>query len=137
MAFGRRSPRDAGQASVELVAVLPLLATVALGVFQLLAAGAAVEVADGAAEAGAVALLQDRDPRTAALESLPGWSRDRSAITVRGRRVRVEVRPRGPVAALTRRLIAVATADAGPEPTASVARLQSGPARPELEPGSR
>lgn len=107
---------DRGQASIELVAVLPLLASVALGVFQLLAAGAAAEVADGAAEAGAIALLQDRDPRVAAKASLPAWSHDRSEVEVRGRRVRVEVRPRGPVDALTRRLIAVATADAGPEP---------------------
>lgn len=115
-----------GQASVELVAVLPLLAAVALGILQLLAAGAAAEVADGAAEAGAVALLQDRDPRTAVRESLPGWSRDRSSVTVRGRRVRVEVRPRGPVAALTRRLVAVATADAGPEPRAAVGAWEDG-----------
>lgn len=103
-----------GQASIELVALLPLLALVGFGILQVLAAGAAHEVADGAAEAGAVALLQERDPRRAARESLPDWSRDRSSVTVRGRRVRVEVRPRGPVDALTRRLAAVATADAGP-----------------------
>lgn len=105
-----------GQATIELVALLPLLAAVAVGVLQLLAAGAAEEVADGAAEAGAVALLQDRDPRDAVRESLPGWSRDRSEVSVQGRRIRVEVRPRGPVSALSRRLIATATADAGPEP---------------------
>jgi hypothetical protein len=105
-----------GQASVELLALLPLLALVGLGILQVLAAGAAHEVADAAAEAGAVAMLQERDPRRAARESLPGWSRDQSSVTVRGRRVRVEVRPRGPIDALTRRLVAAASADAGPEP---------------------
>jgi len=112
MRFRRVS--EGGQASVELVALLPLLATVAFGVLQLLAAGAAEEVADASAEAGAVALLQDRDPREAARGALPGWARDRSSIRVRGREVRVEVRPRGPVPALARRLTASAVADAGP-----------------------
>lgn len=114
--YGGRLVGESGQATVELVALLPLLAVVAMGVLQLLAAGAAEEVADGAAEAGAVALLQDRDARDAARESLPGWSREHASIDVRGRRVRVEVRPRGPVPSLTRRLLATATADAGPEP---------------------
>lgn len=105
-----------GQASVELIGLLPLIAGVAFGLLQLLAAGAAEEVADGAAEAGAVALLQDRDPRQAVREALPEWSRNRSSVTVRGRRVSVRVRPRGPVPALSRRLAATATADAGPVP---------------------
>jgi hypothetical protein len=104
-----------GQASVELVGLLPLLVGVAFGAMQLLAAGAAHEVADAAAEAGAVALLQRRDPREAARASLPGWSRARASVAVSGRRVRVRVVPRGPIAALTRPLAADATADAGPE----------------------
>ncbi len=104
-----------GQASVELVALLPLMVTVAFGVLQVLAAGAAHEAADGAAEAGAVALLQDAEPRAAALAALPKWARERAEITLRGRRVGVSVRPRGPVPALTRKLTSTSSADAGPE----------------------
>jgi hypothetical protein len=105
---------ESGQASVELVALLPLLVALGFGLLQLLAAGAAQEAADGAAEAGAVALLQDADPRAAARDALPGWSRRRARIVVEGRRVRVHVRPRGPVPALARRLEAAAVAHAGP-----------------------
>ena len=104
-----------GQASVELVGLLPLVVTVAFGGFQVLAAGAAHEAADGAAEAGAIALLQDAEPRAAALAALPRWARDRAAVTLRGRRVEVRVRPRGPVPALTRELTSSASADAGPK----------------------
>lgn len=107
---------DEGQASVELVGLLPLMVTVGFGLLQVLAAGAAHEAADGAAEAGAVALLQDAEPRAAVLAALPGWARGRAAITVDGRRIAVTVRPRGPVPALTRRLAATSSADAGPEP---------------------
>ena len=114
--MGGRPRGEAGQASVELVGVLPLLVGVGLGTMQLLAAGAAEEAADGAAEAGAVALLQDADPRDAARAALPAWSRDGATIEIAGRRVRVRVRPRGPVPALARRLEATASADAGPSP---------------------
>jgi len=105
-----------GQASVEVVGLLPLLVGIGFGIFQLLAAGAAHEAADGAAEAGAVALLQDAEPRAAARDALPGWSRGRARIEVAGRRVEVRVRPRGPVPALTRRLVVSASAHAGPVP---------------------
>jgi len=54
-----------GQASVELVALLPLAALIALAIGQLLAAGSARELAGNAAEAGAAALLQGTDPTAA------------------------------------------------------------------------
>ena len=56
-----------GQASVELVALVPLATLIALAIGQLLAAGAARELAGNAAEAGAAALLQGaiRRPRRA------------------------------------------------------------------------
>lgn len=104
-----------GQASVELVALLPLVATIGFGGFQVLAAGAAEEVAGSAAEAGAVALLQDGDASAAARRALPHWARSRSTVRVGGRRITVRVEPRG-LGALTSRLVATATADAGPEP---------------------
>jgi hypothetical protein len=103
-----------GQATIETVAMLPLVVLVALVVAQLLAARAAATLAAGAAEAGAVALLQDRDPAEAARAALAGAADDRSSIRVDGRRVRVEVRPRGLLPPLARALVATASADAGP-----------------------
>ncbi|MFN8173988.1 MAG: hypothetical protein U0T02_02870 [Solirubrobacteraceae bacterium] len=89
-----------GQASVELVALLPLLAGVALAVLQLLAAGAAAELAEHAAGAGAIAMLEGGDPRDAARRAAPAWSRGAMSVTVRGRMVRVRVRPPAPLRGL-------------------------------------
>ena len=111
-----QSAGERGQSAVELVALLPLLAAVALAAFTLLSAQAADEQAATAAQAGAMALLQDGNPRDAARNALPGVSRQRSRISVDGRRVRVTIRPSGPLAGLTGALTATATADAGPAP---------------------
>ena len=108
--------RADGQSTVEVIGLLALLLAVGLGVFAFLSAGAAREAASGAAEAGAVALLQGRDARAAARDALPGWPRRRTRITVAGRRVRVAVTPRGPFGA---RLRATASADAGASPSTS------------------
>jgi len=105
---------QAGQASVELVALGPLLVIVVLAAAQLLAAGAAGELADHAAEAAAIAILQGADPAAAARGAVPGWSRGRMSVSVAGRRVHVRIRPRAPISALARMLEAHATADAGP-----------------------
>jgi hypothetical protein len=109
---------ESGQASVELVAFLPLLAGLGLALLTLLGAGRAAEQASHAAEAGAVAILQDRDPAEAARAALPGKSRRAAEVRVRGRAVMVRVRPAGPIDELNRRLTAAARADAGPRPTA-------------------
>ncbi len=108
--------RDCGQASIELVAVAPLLLAVVLAVAQLLAAGAAHELADHAAEAGAIALLQRTDPAAAARDALPGWSRGRVDVRVQGRRVRVRIRPRSFLPKLAELLEATGVAHAGPRP---------------------
>ena len=102
-----------GQATVEVVALLPLLALLALAFLQVLAAGAADEAAQGAAEAGAVALVQGGDPETAARESLSPASRKRAEIFVGRRKVRVVVRPRALVPGAAPLLVARAEADAG------------------------
>jgi hypothetical protein len=98
---------------VEVVAMLPLMAGVALLVLQLLAAGTARELAGHAAEAGAVAILQGRDPRAAAREAVPGWSAAALRVTVRGRTVRVRLRPRALTQELGERLTSEAVASAG------------------------
>jgi hypothetical protein len=106
---------ERGQATVELIALLPLLLAAALAGAALLAAQAAGEQAGAAAQAGAMALLQDGDPRAAATRALPPTARSGAVIHVHGRRVTVRVRPHLPIAALARPLTADATADAGPE----------------------
>ena len=103
-----------GQATVETVAMLPLLVLVALTVGQFLAARATATLAAGAAEAGAAALLQDRDPAEVARAALGDTPRARATIRVTGRRVHVHVRPRVVLPALADALAASATADAGP-----------------------
>lgn len=112
----RRSRGDAGQASVELVAMLPVLVAVALACGHVLAAGAAREHAGGAAEAGAIALLRGEDAADAAREALPGWSRDRVAVRVGDRAVRVRVEPIAVVPGVADLLAATVTAHAGPGP---------------------
>ena len=93
---GRRAARgESGQSALEIVALLPALALAALTILQLLVAGATAEYAGHAAEAGAVAILQDRDPAAAARAALPAWTGRHVEVRVRGRGVRVRLRPRG------------------------------------------
>ncbi|HEX7291433.1 MAG TPA: hypothetical protein VF250_09935 [Conexibacter sp.] len=116
---GRRPARArpasgcAGQAAVELVALLPLVVAVALAVLQALAAGLAVELAGHAAQTGAVALAQGRDGEAAARAALPGWARSRLHVEVDGPRVRVRVTPPSLLPGAGARLAATATADTG------------------------
>jgi len=117
---GRRSSRandagSAGQAAVELVALLPLLVAVALGILQALAAGVAIELAGHAAQSGAVAIAEGRDGESAARTALPGWARSRLRVEVRGTRVQVQVTPPSLLPGVASRLAASATANAGPE----------------------
>ena len=81
---GVRARCARGQSTVEVVGLLPLLLAAGLAVFSLLNAGRAEEVAGNAAEAGAVALLQGREPRAAARAALAGWPERRAAIRIAG-----------------------------------------------------
>lgn len=108
---------QSGQSSVELVILAPLLVAIVLAAAQLLAAGAAGELADHAAEAAAVTLLQGGDPAAAARDAVPGWSRKRMTVRVDGRHVRVRMRPPSPFPGLGGLLEASREADAGPEGT--------------------
>lgn len=111
-----RGSRQSGQASVELVVLAPLLVAVALAVAQLLGAGAASELAAHAAQAAAVALLEGEDPQAAARAAVPRWSRERMDVTVRGRSVRVRLRPPSPIPGMGDLLATSSRADAGPAP---------------------
>lgn len=100
---------------MELVALLPALMAVAVAVFCVLAAERARELTGHAAEAGAVAMLQERDAAQAAREAIPGHAAHEARILVRGRTVTVTVRPRLPLHRLAGWLSASERADAGPE----------------------
>lgn len=106
---------DAGQASVEAVALMPLLLAVVVAAGQLLAAGVSRELAAHSATAGAAALIQGRDARAAARHALPGWADPGASVTVSGREVSVRLRPPG-VPGVAALLEAQAEADAGPAP---------------------
>lgn len=84
---------EAGQASVELLAGIPALVLAGLIALQLLAVGYAVALADGAVEAGALAVAAGEPPGPAIREALPGWADDRVEAEVSGGRVAVTVRP--------------------------------------------
>ncbi len=114
-AHSRRLACARGQATIELLGLLPLVVLIGLVGFSFVASSTAHEQAGEAAEAGALALLQGGpDARTAAREALPEHLRSRSTVTVTGRHVHVRVRPRMPIAALSNRLAGEAHADAGP-----------------------
>jgi hypothetical protein len=107
------TPPDNGQASVELIAAVPALVLAGLVALQLLAAGYAMTLADGAAEAGALAVAAGRDPAPAVADALPGWAEERFSLDAEGGRVRVTVRPPG-VPGITRYLEVAASAWARP-----------------------
>jgi hypothetical protein len=106
--------RAAGQAQVEMIAVLPLLAGLAVLALQLMAFGYAQSLADGSAEAGAVAIAAGRPAAAAARAALPGWAGSRVDVEIDGARVQVELKPPEIVPGLGGRLTARSTAWIGP-----------------------
>lgn len=107
---------ERGQASVELLGVLPLLLALGLAALQLLAVGYASILAGNAAEAGALALAGGSGAagaRDGVREALPGWSRARARVTVDQGQVVVRLRPPSLLHALAERL--EVTADASVE----------------------
>lgn len=106
--------REAGQASVELVAALPALLLAALIGLQLFATGYALTLADGAAEAGALALASGRPAKDAVGDALPGWAEDDLEVAVSGGRVTVRLSPPSPLPAIADRLTVTSSAMARP-----------------------
>jgi hypothetical protein len=94
----RRSPAwraDAGQATVEVVALLPMLAIVLAGAWQAVLAGHASWAATAAARAAARAHAVGADPTRAARTHLPG-TLERGLRVTTGAEGAVEVRIRIP-----------------------------------------
>lgn len=105
---------ERGQASVELVAALPALLLAAIVALQLLAAGYAMTLADGAAEAGALALVSGGSAAEAARGALPGWAAEDVAVAVEGGTVTVRLLPPSPLRSLADRLAVTSSASARP-----------------------
>ncbi|MGZ5312265.1 MAG: hypothetical protein ACXWFR_11130 [Solirubrobacterales bacterium] len=105
-----------GQAAVELLAGLPALLLAGLIAFQLLLAGYSLSLADGAAEAGALAAAAGEDAEEAAREALPGWARERVEVAGEGGEVKVDLRPPSPLGGLGELLEVSSRAWARPAP---------------------
>jgi hypothetical protein len=95
---------EKGQASLEVLAGIPALVLAGLVALQLLATGYSVTLADGAAEAGAMALAAGKPAEPAVRDALPGWAQGRSRVDVNGGRLTVRLEPPSPVAAIARGL---------------------------------
>jgi pilus assembly protein CpaE len=90
--FSRQAPGSTGQASVELVAVVPALLLVGLALWQLALAGYALWACANAARVAARAAAVGDDPRAAARSALPGWLRRDVRVAARdGGTVRVRI----------------------------------------------
>jgi hypothetical protein len=97
---------------VELVAAVPALLLAALLSLQLLAVGYALTLADGAAEAGALALAEGGSAVEAARDALPGWAEDDVSVKVEGEEVSVRLRPPSPFGPIADHLAVTSTAAA-------------------------
>ena len=95
---------EEGQASVELLAGIPALVLAGLVALQLLATGYSLTLADGAAEAGALAMAAGKPVGPAVRDALPGWARGRSDFDVAGGRLTVWLDPPSPMTAIARTL---------------------------------
>jgi hypothetical protein len=105
-----------GQASVELVAGAAVLLVVALIGFQLLAVGYGVVMADHAAEAAALALVNGGEPDEAARAAVPGWPRSALHVSEERERVGVTLLAPSPFGFLRGRLAVTGEATVRPQP---------------------
>lgn len=110
MTLGRLRRHD-GQAAVEMMGALPLVLLLGLVVLQLLAVGYASVIAGQAAESAALAVAGGGEAKEAARAAVPGWSRARMKVEVRGGRVQVSMRPPAAIDALARQLEVHAAAE--------------------------
>jgi hypothetical protein len=97
-----------------MMAAIPAILLAGYIAFQLLATGYALSLADGAAEAGALALASGRPATEATRAALPGWAADEFEVSVRGGRVTVRLRPPSLSDALAERLTVAGSAAARP-----------------------
>lgn len=86
---------DRGQAAVETLWLVPVAASVIAAVALFGVNMAAESAAGSAAEAAAVAVIQQADPRTAAGRAAPDWAGSGMHLSSDGRSVNVRVTPEG------------------------------------------
>ena len=101
---------ESGQATVEVVAAVPALLLAGLVALQLLVTGYALTIADGAAEAGALALASGQPAQDAARNALPDWADEEAEVSVSGGEVTVRLRPPSPLPFVADRLAVASTA---------------------------
>ena len=89
---------------MELLAGVPALLLSGLVALQLLAAGYTLALADGAVEAGALAVAAGELAEPAVRDALPGWAEKRVDVEVDGGRLFVRLRPPSPVPGIANRL---------------------------------
>ena len=106
----RRLAGEIGQATVEAVAAVPLLLLSGIVALQLLVAGYSLTLADGAAEAGTLAVVAGRDAEPAVRAALPTWARDRVDVEAHEGTVTVSLMPPSPLGAVARSLEVTSTA---------------------------
>ncbi len=85
-----------------MLAWLPAIVLAGLLCLQLMAAGYSLTLADGAAEAGAIALAGGQRPAAAVDAALPGWAGEQVELETAGGRVTVRLRPPALLAPLSR-----------------------------------
>jgi hypothetical protein len=73
-------------------------------------------LADGSAEAGALALASGGSAAAAARGALPGWAEEDMTVAVRGGTVTVRLRPPSPLRSLADHLAVTSSASARPAP---------------------
>jgi hypothetical protein len=112
--YTRRARAHDGQASLELLATVPAMVVGAMIAIQLAITGYSLHLADGAAEAAALAAAAGTDPEAAAVASLPGWAADAVDVRLDDGLVEVSVRPPAPHPAISAVLKVSATAWARP-----------------------
>ena len=96
-----RARAAGGQASLELLAMAPAMVVGAMVALQLAITGYSLHLADGAAEAGALAAAAGTDPQAAAVAAMPGWASGRVDVTAAEGLVEVSVRPPAPHPAIS------------------------------------
>ena len=101
---------ERGQASLEFLATVPAMVLGAMIALQLAATGYSLHLADGAAEAGALAAVAGTDPEAAVAAALPGWAADHFDVTSDGGRIEVYVRPPAPLPSISAALEVSASA---------------------------
>ena len=89
---------------------------------QLLAAGYGAVMADHAAEAAALALVNGRPPAQAAARAVPGWPSRAASVRVVGARVHVRLEPPSAFGFLRGRLASHGEAAVAIDPSASPGR---------------